>query len=230
MRPSLTVTTLLASFAILLAGCESTSRSDNSHLTAHKLAEPGEGYLLFSFAYLGDVVPPGDENVQPYFDNYILKIRPVGDYYTTYELGLTPGNQGLYKSTFPISKGKGFLFAEPLPAGDYEIFSYVLTYRNLTKSAAISPQAVTAIPFTVSENQYTYIGRIKCLHKFEDLTTDWLNIIRPTGATFAWASHLTEDKSQAYMEFPHLIPLDMNEVEIGSQIESLNGAVNNYLP
>ncbi|MBD5781356.1 hypothetical protein IEN85_17780 [Pelagicoccus sp. NFK12] len=224
------ITVVLYALAIFcLVGCESTSSSGISTRTLSKVAKPGEGYVLFSFTFAGEIEPPGSEKVVPRFDSYTFKIRPLGDPFTTYEVGLVSTSQGGYYRDFDVRQGMGFVFAEPLPAGEYELFSYEVTLQTLMKKTAIYPQAQASIPFTVSENQYSYLGRIECQHKFENLETDWTNLIHPSGLTLSWSDHQSEDKSHAYMKFPHLIPLTLREDKIGSQIESLNGPTNSIL-
>ncbi|NER00223.1 MAG: hypothetical protein F6K30_26580, partial [Cyanothece sp. SIO2G6] len=120
MRANLPVFIFTVLGCLFLSSCESTSSAGIASRPTAKLAKPGEGYVMFSFTFAGIIEAPADENVRERFNGYVFKIRPIGDFYTNYNVGLLSTSQGGYYRSFDVYQGMGFVFAEPLPEGDYE--------------------------------------------------------------------------------------------------------------
>lgn len=208
---------------LFLHACESTSPSGLSTRSLSKEAEAGQGYMLFSFSFQGKPDIETETRIVDRFDGYAFKIRGISDPYFETVVGLNANISSGYYRDFDVTDGMGFIFAEPLPAGDYEIYSYELTQYNWGPYTAITPSVAASIPFKVTEGYATYLGRIECHHKYESFETDWRNTIAPTNATFTSSDQLADDRNHAYSKFPHLLSVDIISAPIGREIDSLNG-------
>lgn len=209
--------------ALVLTACENTSPSGLSTRSLNKEASPGEGYLLFSLTFQGKPDIETELNVVDRFDGYAIKIRGVSDPYFETVVGLNANISSGYYRDFDVTDGMGFIFAEPLPAGDFEIYSYELTQYDWGPYTAITPSVSTSIPFSITEGQATYLGRIECHHKYDSLESDRRDTITPTSATFTSSDQRADDRNHAYNKFPHLLAVDIIPSLIGKAIESLNG-------
>lgn len=220
------LTQLLCCISLFLTGCFSSpspyTRVETQ--TVSKVAQVGEGYLMFSFTFAEYPKLADDIQVVPSFDSYIFKIRRIDDPYILNEVGLRASYSGDYNSDFEVSQGMGFVFAEPLSAGDYEIYGYELWLYARGQSTVISPSNEASIPFTISEDNSTYLGRIEAVHIYDTLTPIGLfNVVLPSRVTFEWSDHQNADILLAYMKFPHIISSQIVEEKADSTINSLNG-------
>ena len=162
MKHSITITKLLAYIAILsLAGC-ATTRSSNNIPSSYKLnSNSHNGLLLASVTYHGS------------YSGYSMTYRKVGSSQST---NLTIGSGSTFvppgMMDWDIEKHglRGNVFAVALPAGEYEISSWLVS----SGYASIRPGNEFTIRFQIVPGQAVYLGNFHFIRSsgFGGMITD----------------------------------------------------------
>jgi hypothetical protein len=94
-----------------------------------------------------------------YLNSFSLLVRPLKGGETVKIQGWGMGSKG-YWSTYYDEVEKGELVAFSLPAGDYEIYSFVATASAWGSPRTVSPEKNFSIPFRVQSGETAYLGNL----------------------------------------------------------------------
>ena len=113
-----------------------------------------------------DVAQPGDKVLMrvsieglKYVNSFSLLARPLKGGEPVKIQGWGVGSSG-YWSTYYDEVEKGELVAFSLPAGDYELYSFIATASAWGSPRAVSPEKSFSYPFRVNVGETAYLGNL----------------------------------------------------------------------
>jgi len=167
-----------------------------------------EGYLVASVDEIApvdvQVLPKSLNGLLPLTGSYQLKVRKAG--------GEPIGTFGAAHNTFDLHANDldtlrrfGFVTVKELPPGNYEIYSYVVKWREgKFKDKAVASAEPFTVPFTIAAGKTTYLGNFGAVGFKQE--NQWGYSV-PAGAYFVVSDKADRDLEIARRKMPEIGPV-----------------------
>lgn len=207
----------------LLAGCvvaQVRPLSDDRAATYVAADHPENGYVIGSFSASG--FSPKYSNKFQYGD-YSVYLRQIGDvdkpitgrvfFDTRRKI------RGVPNLDFEVEEGRGNVFVMPMPAGNYEFYSFRLHYADTFGEKNWTSVEEFSIPFNVVPGEALYIGEIRVTHQFAKSVS---NTFIPDGGTFTCLEQFERDVPLVHAEYPFVRPFEVVNRPMCERFEQVN--------